>query len=153
MNFLIPPPEPLSRGQPRRLGLFFARAYDSFWNLTRRSGETGRRAGLKILWGQPRVGSTPTFGTTLSRRASMPPPCDVFGVWIQTCSLSPHPSLAKTHTLPRCGFFYWLQKYSSAMPPPFFRVICGPWGSLCKKRPYHEREGNHSSINKKETHL
>ena len=25
--------------------------------------ETGRRAGFKIQWGQPRVGSTPTPGT------------------------------------------------------------------------------------------
>ena len=29
-----------------------------------RSGEIGRRAGLKIQWGQPRVGSSPTSGTT-----------------------------------------------------------------------------------------
>src|SRR3954447_22002610 len=29
----------------------------------RRSGGTGRRAGLKIRWGKPRVGSSPTFGT------------------------------------------------------------------------------------------
>src|SRR5436305_8416971 len=29
----------------------------------RRSGGTGRRAGLKIRWGQLRVGSSPTFGT------------------------------------------------------------------------------------------
>jgi RNA polymerase sigma-70 factor, ECF subfamily len=28
----------------------------------RRSGGTGRRAGLKIRWGKPRVGSSPTFG-------------------------------------------------------------------------------------------
>jgi hypothetical protein len=27
------------------------------------SDETGRRAGFKIQWGQPRVGSTPTSGT------------------------------------------------------------------------------------------
>src|SRR5438876_6467577 len=27
-----------------------------------RSGGTGRRAGLKIRWGKPRVGSSPTFG-------------------------------------------------------------------------------------------
>src|SRR3954467_7416722 len=30
----------------------------------RRSGGTGRRAGLKIRWGKPRVGSSPTFGTS-----------------------------------------------------------------------------------------
>ncbi len=28
-----------------------------------RSGETGRRAGLKIQWGQPRAGSSPASGT------------------------------------------------------------------------------------------
>ena len=28
-----------------------------------RSGGTGRRAGLKIQWGQPRGGSSPLFGT------------------------------------------------------------------------------------------
>ena len=28
-----------------------------------RSGGTGRRDGLKHHWGQPRVGSNPTFGT------------------------------------------------------------------------------------------
>ncbi len=27
-----------------------------------RSGEIGRRVGLKIQWGQPRVGSSPTSG-------------------------------------------------------------------------------------------
>ena len=27
-----------------------------------RSGEIGRRAGLKIQWGQPRAGSSPAFG-------------------------------------------------------------------------------------------
>lgn len=32
---------------------------------TCRSGETGRRAGLKIPFGQPSVGSTPTSGTKL----------------------------------------------------------------------------------------
>ena len=30
------------------------------------SDETGRRAGFKIQWGQPRVGSTPTSGTITS---------------------------------------------------------------------------------------
>ena len=30
----------------------------------RRSGEIGIHARLKILWGQPRVGSSPTCGTT-----------------------------------------------------------------------------------------
>ena len=30
------------------------------------SDETGRRAGFKIQWGQPRVGSTPTPGTTFT---------------------------------------------------------------------------------------
>lgn len=31
----------------------------------RRSGEIGRRARLKIWWGRPRVGSSPTFGRFL----------------------------------------------------------------------------------------
>src|ERR1700755_426687 len=35
---------------------------------SRRSGGTGRRAGLKIRWGQLRVGSSPTFGTRGSLR-------------------------------------------------------------------------------------
>jgi hypothetical protein len=35
-----------------------------------RCGGTGRRAGLKIRWGQPRVGSIPTTGTIF-----FPPPC------------------------------------------------------------------------------
>jgi hypothetical protein len=30
--------------------------------VSRRSGGIGRRAGLKIRWGKPRVGSSPTFG-------------------------------------------------------------------------------------------
>src|SRR5438105_1432322 len=32
-----------------------------------RSGGTGRRAGLKIRWGKPRVGSIPTFGMRCDR--------------------------------------------------------------------------------------
>ena len=32
-----------------------------------RGGETGRRARLKIWWGQPRVGSSPTLGTNPSK--------------------------------------------------------------------------------------
>src|SRR5580765_2807662 len=39
----------------------------------RRSGGTGRRAGLKIRWGQPRVGSSPTFGTYGLRRGARRP--------------------------------------------------------------------------------
>ena len=34
----------------------------------RRGGETGRRRGLKIPWGKPRVGSRPTPGTEVSQR-------------------------------------------------------------------------------------
>ena len=35
------------------------------WIQRRRSGGTGRRAGLKIQWAQARVGSSPTFGTRI----------------------------------------------------------------------------------------
>ena len=38
------------------------------------SDETGRRAGFKIQWGQPRVGSTPTSGTITPLLATLPPP-------------------------------------------------------------------------------
>jgi hypothetical protein len=37
----------------------------------RRSGETGRRTGLKIQRGRPHVGSIPTSGTTDSRRKAL----------------------------------------------------------------------------------
>ena len=38
------------------------------------SDETGRRAGFKIQWGQPRVGSTPTSGTITPLLPTLPPP-------------------------------------------------------------------------------
>ena len=39
----------------------------------RRCGETGRRAGLKILWSKIRVGSSPTTGTNEQRSAGVFP--------------------------------------------------------------------------------
>src|SRR5690349_181057 len=41
-----------------------ARRGEGYTAAARRSGGTGRRAGLKIRWGQLRVGSSPTFGTS-----------------------------------------------------------------------------------------
>ena len=55
-------PEFLSRFASRKTGK--AGESTGFRNICR-SGGTGRRAGLKIQWWQHRVGSSPTFGTSL----------------------------------------------------------------------------------------
>src|SRR6476469_1401764 len=62
-------PTPQALGSPRREGASIEAFHPLMQALTgatvagRRSGGTGRRAGLKIRWGKPRVGSSPTFGT------------------------------------------------------------------------------------------
>jgi hypothetical protein len=48
---------------PSLLGAIENRARRPYHRRTRRSGGTGRRAGLKIRWPQGRVGSTPSSGT------------------------------------------------------------------------------------------